>query len=137
MLIVKSNYSEVKETAKGGHMLRLRAETGSSAFIKEYMKANGGAKPAREVSAKHEAWQSLYVYGEAEWLTKLLNKLRHGKGRSLLGRITGSTLSFEAVASVNGEQVKAATASLATGIDFLDVFDADIRRFVPVKSFIK
>ena len=137
MRIVKSNYSNVKETSKGGHVLRLRAETGSSTFIREHMKANGGAKPTREESDAREVWQDLYVYGEAEWLTKLLNKLRHGTPRSLVARVSGKPQTFRPQATVSGELCVAKNDAVATHIDYVDVFDADIRRYVPVKAYLK
>ena len=138
MVITLSKHSNITETKNGRFSLRLRAETGTSEYVRAYMRAHDGERPPQEDIDKHARWQNLFVHSDnRDELTRLLNKLRFGKKHSLVARCTRDPMQWEG-RYTDEETGEVRTAlNLSTGIRYLEVWDQDIDQFVPVRALLR
>lgn len=138
-VLAASKYSKVKETKNGKFSLRLRAETGSSRFVADYMRRNNGQRPSREEADRHASWQNLFVISSSpEPLKKMLNKLKHGKRHNVIVRFDSAPFAW--VGRFEDEEtgeVRVSEQNLTTGIDYLSVLDSETRKFIPATYFYR
>ena len=145
LLVTLSQFSEVKpvavkadkENAKPRFVLNMRAEVGTSEFTTAFMRENNGARPSAEAAKTHEKWVGFYVFSEDEsQLTKLLNKLRHGKQHSLLFK---SRVELDAWVSTYTDaktNVTRQAENYSIQTSLLDIYNRDAKEFVPFATFL-
>lgn len=138
MTIARNSSSEIKESSKGNFFLRLGAEVGRAEFYAAY-KAEHGRAPSREEQDEHTRWTSLFLFHPSrEPLERLNEKLRRGKSRSRFIRINGNPQRFTAQARDEGGNVVASQEDyISTNLSFVDAYDRDISRFVPILAELK